>query len=231
MSPEAASFLENEVYPIIKGTVPRVVRPADGEDPAELVQDAAVSAAKMLDAAEKQGKIPPARSLAYYSIRRIKSGRRSYPCKPGDLLSSECRISHPGVLLSLDAEISPAGIDDQPFPFSDLVPDIEDSPAEHIAKYLDWDFLMSKLGERERFVLSGTDKGLQPSELADELKVSRARISQIKRELGKAIKTFMGQNILEDAASEPLWRKELRCQHERNGWQLWRSREPEDIYA
>ncbi|OGV31680.1 MAG: hypothetical protein A2020_05845 [Lentisphaerae bacterium GWF2_45_14] len=231
MSPEAALFLENEVYPIIKGTVPRTVRPVDGEDTAELVQDAVVSAARMLDSAERQGKIPPAKSLAYYSIKRAKTGRRSYSCKPSDLLSSERRISHPGVLLSLDAEITLGGEGGDTVSFSDAVADKESDPSEHVSKLLDWEALMSKLGERERFVLCGTGEGFQPSELAEKLKVSRSRITQIKREIGDVIKAFMGKDVLNDAAQEPLWQRELRCLHENKGWQLWEFKNPEDIYA
>ena len=56
MSPSAALMLEKEIYPIIRNTVPRTVRPQGSEDPEELVQDATASAAEMLEAMEKAGK-------------------------------------------------------------------------------------------------------------------------------------------------------------------------------
>jgi hypothetical protein len=53
MSALAAKILEEEILPIITGTVPRVDRPLYAEDRAELIQDMLATAAKMLDDAEK----------------------------------------------------------------------------------------------------------------------------------------------------------------------------------
>jgi hypothetical protein len=231
MSPEAALFLEKEVYPAIQRAVPRVVRPLDGEDSRELVQDVAASAAQMLDAAEKKGKLPPAKSLVYYSINRAKVGRRSYPCKAGDIMSSERRLTHPGSVLSLDADVEVDDGDGERVPFADLVADRKDSPSENVMKKLDWDGLFPQLCEKSLLVLNATAEGFKPSELADKLKISRGRITQIKREIGNAVKTFMGEDILEECVKEPSWRKAIRNSHERNGWQVWKIAEVEDIYA
>jgi hypothetical protein len=72
MSPKAALMLETEIYPIIRNTIPRTASPIGSEDHEELVQDATASAAEMLDAAERSGKLPSPNSVAYYSIQRTK---------------------------------------------------------------------------------------------------------------------------------------------------------------
>lgn len=86
--PKVALMLEKEIYPIIRNTVPRTVRPMGSEDQEELVQDATASAAEMLDAVEKAGKTPFLNSIGYYSIQLTKSGRRSYGDIRCDVMSS-----------------------------------------------------------------------------------------------------------------------------------------------
>ena len=57
----------------LRVTIPRVVKAVGAEDEEELVQEAIVVAAQMLDAVERHGKTG---SLAYYAILAMKSGRR-----------------------------------------------------------------------------------------------------------------------------------------------------------
>ncbi|MEI8247412.1 MAG: hypothetical protein WCI51_16385 [Lentisphaerota bacterium] len=76
MSPATALILEMQIYPIIRNTIHRKAKPIGSEDYAELIQDTTATA--MIDSMEKAGKEPIPNSIAYYSIQRTKSGRRSY---------------------------------------------------------------------------------------------------------------------------------------------------------
>ena len=90
MSPRAGEMLLDEIMPIIQGVVPTSVRQVGCEDAEELVQDALAIAAQMLQALEDAGKqVIIAKSIAYYSIQRIKSGRRSYSSGRTDVCSPE----------------------------------------------------------------------------------------------------------------------------------------------
>ncbi|MCX7010601.1 MAG: hypothetical protein NTY53_25715, partial [Kiritimatiellaeota bacterium] len=77
MTHEAGLLLVNEVAPLIRGAVPRVVRPVGCEDAEELVQDALCSAAQMIEASELNGKKLYPSSIAFYAIQRARVGRRS----------------------------------------------------------------------------------------------------------------------------------------------------------
>jgi hypothetical protein len=45
--------------------------------------------------------------------------------------------------------------------------------------------------------------------------ISPARIVQLKREIAKDIKSFMGDNILVESGQESVWERDLRCIHEK----------------
>ena len=56
MSPKAAWLLVNEIIPRLKNTVPNAVNSVGCEDAEELIQDATVTAAKLLTSVEWAGK-------------------------------------------------------------------------------------------------------------------------------------------------------------------------------
>jgi len=77
MSPRAGELLVNIIQPMLGAVVPQVVKTTGAEDFAELVQDGMVMAAQAIELLEKRGKHLMPRSVAYYTIQRLKSGRRS----------------------------------------------------------------------------------------------------------------------------------------------------------
>jgi len=118
MSPRAGDVLVREVLPIIAGVVPQSVRVVGSEDHEELIQDAIVIAAMMLDALERAGKQPIARSVAYYSIQRIKSGRRSYSSGRTDVYAPGTQLDGLAVVHSLD-EVTNSAADDEEMTIGD----------------------------------------------------------------------------------------------------------------
>ena len=77
MSPRAGELLLDVVRPMLIAVVPQVVKTTGAEDHAELVQDGMVMAAQAIDMLERRGRELMPRSVAYYTIQRLKSGRRS----------------------------------------------------------------------------------------------------------------------------------------------------------
>ena len=92
MTHEAGLILVNEIAPLIRGAVPRVVRPVGCEDAEELVQDALCSAAQMIEASELNGKKLYPSSIAFYAIQRAKAGRRSGYAGEMDAMSAAARL-------------------------------------------------------------------------------------------------------------------------------------------
>src|SRR5258705_7818698 len=86
MSPQAGWILQEEIVPRLRASIPRNVNPINSENAEELIQDATVMAAQMLDRNERRGKQVTASSVAFYTILHMKSGRRSYGANTSDVL-------------------------------------------------------------------------------------------------------------------------------------------------
>jgi hypothetical protein len=69
--------LQEEIVPRLRSAIPRNVNQIGSEDAEELIQDAIVMAAKLLDNAERANKTVTPGNIAYYTILHMKSGRRS----------------------------------------------------------------------------------------------------------------------------------------------------------
>ncbi|MFZ2653588.1 MAG: hypothetical protein WAX69_01610 [Victivallales bacterium] len=214
MSPSAALMLEKEIYPIIRNTVPRTARPMGSEDHEELVQDATASAAEMLEAMEKSGRVPLPHSIAYYSIQRTKSGRRSYGDIRSDVMSPGFQMDHDGSVCSMQ---EPAG-DEEDLTVGDAIASKSEDMASKVLRQIDWDAFLDTLDVRKRRIVEELMLGFGTSEIAKLFSVSAARITQIKREIAQDIKEFMGDSILVDAGQESVWERDIRCLREKNEW-------------
>ncbi len=211
MSPAAAMMLEKEIYPIIRNTVPRTVRPQGSEDSEELVQDATASAAEMLESMEKAGKKPLPNSIAYYSIQRTKSGHRSYGDHRTDVMFPGFQQDHEGAVCSMQEPVS-NGEDD--LTIGDSIASKSEDMATKVLRSLDWEELLGRLDARKRRIVEEMMMGFGTGDIARMFSVSSARIVQLKREIAQDIKEFMGDDILHEAGEETVWERDIRCLHE-----------------
>jgi len=71
MSPQAGWILQEEVMPRLRSSIPKAVVCVGAEDPQELIQDATVLAAKMIDRLEQRGKLDKVTpgNIAYYTVQ------------------------------------------------------------------------------------------------------------------------------------------------------------------
>ncbi len=207
-------MLEKEIYPIIRNTVPRTVRPMGSEDPEELVQDATTSAAEMVEAMEKAGKKPLPHSIAYYSIQRTKSGRRSYGDIRSDVMSPGFQMDNEGSVCSMQDPAS----DDEDLTVGDAIASKSEDIASKILREIDWDAFLDTLETRKRRIIEELMMGFGTGDIARLFSVSAARITQLKREIAQDIKEFMGDSILVDSGGESVWERDIRCLRERNEW-------------
>lgn len=215
MSPAAALILEKQIYPIIRNTVHRKAKPIGSEDYAELIQDTTATAAAMLDAMEKSGKEPIPNSIAYYSIQRTKSGRRSYGDSRTDVMNPGYQMDNEGSVCSMQA---PVGGEDEDVTVGDMIAARTEDIAAKVLRQIDWDTFMQTLDSRKRTIVQELMAGGGTGDIARRLAVTSARIVQLKREIGQAIRKFMGDAILIDSVSESVWQRDMRCRRERNEW-------------
>ena len=229
MSPAAALILEMQIYPIIRNTIPRKAKPMGSEDYQELVQDTTATAAAMIDAMEKSGKKPIPSSIAYYSIQRTKSGRRSYGDSRTDVMNPGYQMDNEGSVCSMQA---PVGGEDEDFTVGDMLAARTEDISAKVLRQIDWTAFVKTLDARKRKIVEKLMLGFTTGDIARLLKVTSARIVQLKREIGEAIRKFMGDSILVDSGRESVWQRDIRCLRERNEWKhtkLDRIDDPEQV--
>jgi len=216
MSPAAALILEMQIYPIIRSTIPRKAKPMGSEDYQELVQDTTATAAAMIDAMEKSGKKPIPSSIAYYSIQRTKSGRRSYGDSRTDVMNPGYQMDNEGSVCSMQAPVG--GGEDEDFTVGDMIASRTEDISAKVLRQIDWAAFVKTLDARKRKIVEKLMLGFTTSDIARLLKVTSARIVQLKREIAQAIRQYMGDSILIDSSSESIWQRDIRCLRERNEW-------------
>ena len=216
MSPSAALMLEKEIYPIIRNTIPRTARPMGSEDPEELVQDATASAAEMLESMEKSGRKPLPNSIAYYSIQRTKSGRRSYGDNRTDVMFPGYQMDHEGSVCSLQDPVC----DEDDSTVGDTIACKSEDTASKVLRQIDWSEFLDTLDARKRRIVEEMMLGYGTGDIARLLAVTAPRIVQLKKDIARKIKEFMGDNILNDAGQESVWERDIRCLREKGEWKL-----------
>ena len=105
MSPQAGWILQEEVVPRLRAAIPRNVNQIGAEDAEELIQDATVMAAKLMDNVEQQGKSVTPGNIAYYTILHMKSGRRSYGTNTSDALGIGTQLNGRSSVNSFDEPV------------------------------------------------------------------------------------------------------------------------------
>ena len=216
MSPSAALMLEKQIYPIIRNTIPRTARPIGSEDSQELIQDATASAAEMLESMEKSGKKPLPNSIAYYSIQRTKSGRRSYGDIRSDVMSPGYQMDHEGSVCSLQDPVC----DEDDSTVGDTIASRSEDTATKVLRQIDWQAFLDTLDARKRRIVEEMMLGFGTGDIARLLAVTAPRIVQLKREIARLIKEFMGDNILVDVGQESVWERDIRCLREKGEWKF-----------
>ena len=208
MTTATGNILVTQILPILSRTVPRVVNPSDCEDSEELVQDTLATAAEMLQSLEKAGRKIPAKSVAFYSIQRAKSGRRAYQSGASDPLSPVFRTRNTSAIVPIDAPMQSEGEGSRTM--SDFIGAPTEDPSETALRRIDWESFLGTLASREKQILSCIADGWRNMDIARRFKVTPARITQMKREIAERIKQFMGSDILNEISAESLWERDIR---------------------
>ena len=214
MSPSAALMLEKQIYPIIRNTIPKTARPMGSEDPEELIQDATASAAEMIESMEKSGRTPLPNSIAYYSIQRTKSGRRSYGDIRSDVMSPGYQMDNEGSLCSMQEPVC----DEDDLTVGDTIACKSEDMASKVLRQIDWQAFLETLDARKRRIVEELMFGYGTGDIARLFSISASRIVQLKREIAQDIKSFMGESILSDAGQESVWERDFRCLREKGEW-------------
>jgi hypothetical protein len=239
MSPQAGFLLQTEVLPRLISCIPQAVSFIGSEDAQELVQDGTLIAAQMIHNAEQASKkvvrnpgagrrgartvkTISAGNVAFYTIQKLKCGRRSTGSSTVDVYGSGTQINGATRLTSLDETAT--GLDDvgEPLALHDVLSRDEEDPATKAARKMDWDSFMASLSARDQAIINCLVEGKPVASLARRQHLNTSTILYHKRRLADAIANFMGSDILIQIRRKPNWkdsldatREKMACREER----------------
>jgi DNA-directed RNA polymerase specialized sigma24 family protein len=220
MSPMMEEMLVHDVVPRLRSAV-RSIPKIGCEDDEEIVQDATLMAARMMDSAEKAGQKFSGGNVAYYATRAARSGRRSYYSGRCDVMSPGCQIDGKARHESLDDEIEfeigePGTLHDVISPFGGN--DRESDPAEEAARNLDWDSFLAAHPPRHRAAILVLVEGGTMREAGKRCGLKDSAAANLKRKIAADLIEFFGLDVIRRLidGTRPGWESDLRQSRERH---------------
>lgn len=215
MSPESGTMLLEEIAPRLRSAIPRVVMAVGAEDSEEVVQDAIVTAARMLQSVEHAGKTVTAGNIAYYTILHMKSGRRSRGCGRTDALAASTQLDHKSSVLSMEEEVGYDPETDEVITLGDLLASEREDPALAAGRDIDWGVFLATHDYRYGVIVLGLLEGKNFGETASGSGAGFSHIYRLKTKLAEDLLAFMGRQAVADSARIPLWRASIMADRER----------------
>ena len=95
-----------ELEPRLRAAVPQLVPMIGADDPEELVQDGLVIALRISRSAQAAGKKVTVGNLVFYTLRHLRSGRRSTGARQNDVLHPAAALRGHCQVQSLDQPLN-----------------------------------------------------------------------------------------------------------------------------
>jgi len=224
MSPMMSEMLVHEVVPRLRNAA-RTIPKVGHEDDEEIIQDATLMAARMMDSAEKAGHPITAGNASYYAAKAARSGRRSYCTGRSDVMSPGCQIDGKAKHECLDAEIE--------LEFGDVgsLHDViappgyqgaEPDPAEEAARNLDWEAFLASHPPRHRAAILVLVSGGTMREAGKRCGLKDSAALMLKRRIAADLAAFFGEDVIRRLLDgvKPGWESDLRTARERHASQF-----------
>lgn len=228
MSPSAGMMLVQQIQPLILAAVGRGAVPLVGtEDTEELAQDTLAIAAAMLDSAEAAERPYTASTVAFYALQAAKGGRRSTYTGRSDVLCPAAGLDGSVQALSLDKPVAiGADVEDEAATLHDVLPVRREGPDQEAGRRIDWEEVCLVLNDRQSVVLRDAACGIGPSRTAEDLAVSRPRLTQLRRQIAKRVSdTWGATDPFADVTAVPGWQRHLSVAREQWACRAERARQ------
>jgi hypothetical protein len=196
MSPRAGELLLDVIQPMLIAVVPQVVKTTGAEESDELVQDGMCMVAQAIEVLENQGKALMPRSVAYYTIQRLKSGRRSQYAGRMDAMCHGATLDKQVVLA--DREAAAHDETGEELTFGEMLASDDEDAATLAAHDIDWSLIEPLLTDRELKVLQALTEGRGTNEIAITNGVSAPAVTQAKRRIGRKINGSWGEGMVRE---------------------------------
>jgi hypothetical protein len=225
MSPEAGMLLVNEITPRLRASIPHSVHKVGAEDDDELVQDAVVCAARMLNRMEGTGKAVTPGNIAFYCLLHSKAGRRSYSTGKTDVMGSGTQMSSRSAVMSMNEEIGFAPELDAPIELGHMLAEEKEDPAIEAARNIDWDAFLYSHDYRYMVIAVNIMEGRSLKETAEECGSCYQGLRDLRQKMAEDLRAFMGADALNDSLRPPQWRAGIMADRERAACKAGRRRQ------
>ena len=162
-------------------------------------------------------------NVAFYTLQKLKCGRRSTGSSTVDVYGSSTQINGKSRLESMEQVVaSNEECGGEIYLLHDVLAADQEDPGTKAARKMDWSEFASALTERERAVIDCIIEGRSLRNAAKRFRVCDSTMQGDKRKLAVKIQDFMGVDILVQIRKLPRWkddlmtsREKLTCKHER----------------
>jgi hypothetical protein len=215
MTPSTEHLLLNEVQPRLRSAIPHKVPVVGSDDHQELLQDGLLIALRLFNGARRSRKNVTGASVAHYTIKCLRSGRRSSgyrktdPLHPAAQLNGRCRVH------SFEEHVAIDRSTDEPMTLGEMLPARDDDPATQAGRRLDWDHLIQQLDAIPKAVLVCLATCEELTGLVKRFRKSRSTLQNHKDRLARLIKECLGEDILLQIQEQPGWHNNMRVTREK----------------
>jgi len=223
MTPSTEHLLLKEVQPRLRIAITRTVPVVGSDDHEELLQDGLVIALRLLNGAQRSRTNVTGARVAYYTVKCLRSGRRSTGYRKTDALHPASQLNGHCRLHSFEEPVAVDRSTDESLTLGEMLPAREDDPATQAGRRLDWDQLIQQLDTVTKAILLCLATCEELTGLVRRFRRSRSTIQNHKDRLARLIKECMGEDILRQIQEQPGWhndmhatREKLACRWERS---------------
>ena len=220
MSPVLEEMLVKEVVPRLRNAA-RSIPKVGCEDDDEIIQDATLMAARMMDSAERAGHKFTAGNMAYYAAKAARSGRRSYYSGRSDVFSPGCQIDGKARHERMDDEVEFESGDYGTLHelISPFDPNSHEAdPAEEAARNLDWEAFLASHPPRHRIAILVLVDGGTMREAGKRCGLKDSAALVLKRRIAADLVEYFGEEIIRGLMDgrRPAWDAGLQASRHRH---------------
>ena len=217
-------MLLDDIVPKLRATIPRVVHKIGCEDDEELIQDAIVMAAQILDSVERKGRKVTPGNVAYYAILHMKSGRRSHTAGRSDVMYSSTQLDQKACVLSMEEEVGFDEVLNEPITLGELLADEHEDPSLAGARNVDWNQFLDAHDPRYRQFVTDMLSGRNARHTAKTTGQKYAKMHPLKTRLAEELREYLGGEAIHDAVQAPRWKASVARDREKTACRADRRR-------
>ncbi len=173
-------------------------------------------AAHLLENNERQGKVVPPSSVAYYVCLHLRSGRRSHSAARTDVMGSGTQLDGKAHVLSVETEVGWDPEMNEPIRLSEFLSCSQDDPSMTAGRNLDWELFLASHDYRYGVILKDIVHAKTALEEAKDMGIHYHKARELRFKMADDLREFMGPDAVADSVKIPLWRAGVHAERERS---------------